>query len=242
MAWETIGLTDPLSKGQHVKDAQAILHNSKYGPFLASDQMDGIYGNVTAAAVKHAKQMIGYPLRAVNTSFGQRLHDYLTQGTPLSDPMKERRATRLKAHDDHPSVRDNMVKWCRWGVEHEPSIHYAPIRPIRFPAQGTLPLTTDCSGSTIIFARWAGVPPHPGLEYNGAGSSMDMGSRLRHISKSAALPGDLACWPGHHVCVVVEPGADPLLESHGMERGPLLVRTSDEASFHGGQPVFLSLL
>ena len=57
------------------------------------------------------------------------------------------------------------------------------------------------------------------------------------IRRSAARAGDflvIGDYPGVHACVLLEPGSDPLLFSHGCERGPAAVRLSDELAFHKG--------
>jgi len=72
--------------------------------------------------------------------------------------------------------------------------------------------------------------------------------RCRRIPKRTAQPGDLVVWVppsrGHHVCVVVAAGADPMLVSHGDETGPKRLRFSAEDGYqrrHGhGNAVFLS--
>ena len=62
-------------------------------------------------------------------------------------------------------------------------------------------------------------------------SSSKKPSHLKHIDQAHAKPGDLIVYghgTGHHVVVIVEAGTDPLVASHGSERGPNLVRHSDE--------------
>jgi hypothetical protein len=46
---------------------------------------------------------------------------------------------------------------------------------------------------------------------------------------------------GHHVGMVLAPGADPLLFSHGQEKGPLLIRESVEARFQPSGGTFIRL-
>ncbi|HYV02564.1 MAG TPA: hypothetical protein VEM93_09580 [Actinomycetota bacterium] len=244
MVFKTIGLTDPLTTGEDVKTVQRLLVENPFQDFKPGE-IDGKYGTITAHATNSAKWLLGMRKKELNNLFGPVLHDYLSgaQGLPLLN--KIRRQRRLKAVQ-LPAVRDAMVSWCRWGIEHEPDIHYAKDRPIPSPPAGTVPLTTDCSGSTIIFAHWAGVPPHPGMDYNGGGSSETMSDQLRQLSRQDIRPGDLVIWPRHHVAVVMELGEDPLLETHGLERGPMSIRLSAEADFHRseghGEPKFYSLL
>ena len=240
MAWQTIGLTEPLTEGPNVKEAQRELKNNPFGAFDPG-KIDGQFGRLTAEAVKKAKYALGY-LR-ITALFGPELHSYLTGEKKLPESLQKRRQARLKDAEGHPSIRKDMVKWCKWAIQHEPQIHYAQDRPIPVGlSPGHLPLTTDCSGSTILFARWAGVPAHPGIEYTGAGSSLDMGTRCKKIPQSAVQPGDLVVWPGHHVACVIS--TNPItLESHGLEGGPLSISLEQEATFHRGQGLgFYSLL
>lgn len=132
------------------------------------------------------------------------------------------------------AISDEIVKVARWGVAHEPDIHYAEVRPIPVHVKPeSLPLTTDCSGFVTLCYLWGGARDPNGNGYSGAGFTgtlLTHGRRIRKLRN--ALPGDLIIYgpaPGHHVVVVVERGADPLCVSHGSEQGPGLVRHSDEA-------------
>ena len=46
-------------------------------------------------------------------------------------------------------ARGKIVTAARWGIAHEPQIHYGQIRPI--PLSRSLPLTTDCSGFVTLW-------------------------------------------------------------------------------------------
>jgi hypothetical protein len=75
----------------------------------------------------------------------------------------------------------------------------------------------------------AGAPDPNGLDYDGQGWT---GTLLSHLDPTVYLrPGDIVVWgayPGHHCALVLEAGDDPLMCSHGRERGPLAIRYSDE--------------
>jgi cell wall-associated NlpC family hydrolase len=127
------------------------------------------------------------------------------------------------------TVRQKIVTAARWGIAHEPQIHYGEVRPI--PLARKLPLTTDCSGFVTLCYFLAGAPDPNGLDYIGEGWTGTLLRRLDHIPFADAQPGDLVVWgayPGRHVAILLEAGDDPLLCSHGQERGPLAVRFSDE--------------
>lgn len=125
--------------------------------------------------------------------------------------------------------RAQVVAWAKRGVAQEPLIHYAEVRPM--PLNWTVPpgLTTDCSGFATLCYKLAGCADPNGLGYNGTGFT---GTLLQHgHSVSTPLPGDLVFYgPGDafHVAVVVEGGTDPLTVSHGQEKGPELVRVSQD--------------
>jgi cell wall-associated NlpC family hydrolase len=135
------------------------------------------------------------------------------------------------------SVRDEIVGVARWGVRNAPRIHYAEVRPM--PLRRALPLATDCSGFATLCYFLAGAPDPNGLGYIGQGYTGTLLRHLPHIPLGAAQPGDVVVWgryPGRHCAVVLEPGADPLLASHGSERGPLEIAFSAEQRVQAGQP------
>jgi hypothetical protein len=116
-------------------------------------------------------------------------------------------------------------------------IHYAEVRPM--PLRRTLPLATDCSGFATLCYFLAGAPDPNGLDYIGQGYTGTLLRHLPHIGHAAAQPGDLVVWgryPGRHCAVVLETGDDPLLASHGQERGPLEIRFSAEQEVQAAQP------
>jgi cell wall-associated NlpC family hydrolase len=130
------------------------------------------------------------------------------------------------------TIRQKIVTAARWGIENEPRIHYGEIRPI--PLGRTLPLRTDCSGFVTLCYFLAGAPDPNGRDYDGSGYTGTMLGWLPHIRRGDAWLGDVVVWgtfPGRHVAIVLEPGDDPLLCSHGQERGPLAIRYSDECAF-----------
>jgi hypothetical protein len=143
--------------------------------------------------------------------------------------------------------RAAMVKFAQWGVAHKDAIHYSQARPIDFHFEN-LPWDADCSGSTIAYAKAAGADDPSGNHFNGSGST---DSILAHAKKLVSIedaqPGDMVLWhnglDGKHVAVVIKPGKDPLLASHGFEGGPISIRFSDEDRYHASETATaLSLL
>lgn len=135
-------------------------------------------------------------------------------------------------------LRQKIVAAARWGIANEPRIHYGEARP--FPLARRLPLSTDCSGFVTLCYWLAGAPDPNGLGYSGAGWT---GTLLRHLPETdAPRRGDVVVWgayPGHHCALVLQPGEDPLLCSHGQERGPLAIRFSDECRLQPAEVTWL---
>jgi cell wall-associated NlpC family hydrolase len=129
-------------------------------------------------------------------------------------------------------ARSKIVTAARWGIAHEPQIHYGEIRPM--PLGRTLPLTTDCSGFVTLCYYLAGTSDPNGLGYDGEGWTGTLLRHLEHVAAANVRRGDLVVWgryPGRHCAIVLEPGDDPLLCSHGQERGPVEIRFSTESRF-----------
>jgi cell wall-associated NlpC family hydrolase len=139
------------------------------------------------------------------------------------------------------TVREKIVAAARWGIANEPRIHYGEIRPM--PLARELPLTTDCSGFVTLCYFLGGAPDPNGLDYSGAGWTGTLLRHLEPIGPEDARRADLVVWgayPGHHVALVLERGEDPLLCSHGSERGPIAIRFSDECRYQPALATWLS--
>jgi peptidoglycan hydrolase-like protein with peptidoglycan-binding domain len=204
-----------------VRALQQLLAPYNPGP------VDGEYGPLTAAAVKRAKKALGY--RRCDGVAGPRLIALL----------KEKAAQSL-------TLREQIVANARWGIANEPQIHYEQLRPIdglREPRK--LPLRTDCSGFSTLCYAWAGAPDPNGLGYSGQGYTGTLLQHMKAIGEEAVQPGDLVVWgvpPGHHVALALEAGPDPLLCSHGQEKGPIAIRFSVESEFQPAPATWLSCL
>lgn len=227
----------PLQKGPDVEALQRLLAPFQPGP------VDGEYGPLTAAAVKRAKWALGYPDVQCNGSAAPKLVDYL-EGTPLPPAYAARAKERRRAAGDALALREAIVEHARWGIAHEPQIHYAEVRPIdALHEPRRLPLATDCSGFVTLCYAWAGAPDPNGLGYSGQGWTGTLLAHLKRVAPDAARPGDLVVFgppPGNHVALVLEPGRDPLLCSHGQERGPLAVRLGAESAYQPQPASWLS--
>lgn len=239
-----LGLTNPHLTGDDVKRAQQLLTTNPYGDFQPG-AIDGEFGPATATATKQAKWALGFPDTACTPVFGPGIEGFL-RGKALPPQYQARRRQRLKQVEGGAGLRDRIVRIARWGIANEAQIHYQQLRPVDGMTQPKkLPLYTDCSGFSTLCYKWAGSKVDPnGGNWTGAYTGT-MLTGCRHIPSSAVRPGDLVVWgayPGHHVALVLEAGADPLLCSHGQEKGPLAINFSVESGFQPAPATWLSCL
>lgn len=111
-------------------------------------------------------------------------------------------------------------------------------------------IKTDCSETVTLIAHIAGIKNPNGHAYDGYGNTQEMYDALSHyLNPRTAQVGALVFFgqPGHlttqHVCMVREPGADPLLYSHGGNGAfaSHFIPYSVERRYHTGQPIFLNI-
>lgn len=133
-------------------------------------------------------------------------------------------ASETQPEEINGTIRQRIVAWAKWGVAHEPQIHYQQRRPVDgLSTPGKSPLYTDCSGFVTLCYKWASAPDPNG---GGYGGTIYTGTLLRHCSpirESQLLPGDLVVFgggAGSHVVVMVGAGANGLVVSHGSEHAP----------------------
>lgn len=142
-------------------------------------------------------------------------------------------------------------------VQDEPLVHYPPgdrrtrtIHQIATEKQMLAELhagrlTIDCSQSVTMLCHVAGLKDPNGNAYRDDGYTGTLLEHLRHYSNPAsAMPGALVVFgggTGHHVCMVRKAGKNPLLFSHGQERGPFMISLSEEAKYQPKPITFLSV-
>jgi hypothetical protein len=155
-----------------------------------------------------------------------------------------------------PAQRRELGRLMDLLVEYEPKVHYAQVRPMRTRSianahellqalRSPRGITMDCSESVTLLCRLAGLHDPSGLGFNGQGYTGTLLEHLQHYTDPsiAAVGGLVVFGPGNgqHVAMVRRAGHDPLLFSHGQERGPLLVRYSVERHAHTAPARFLSI-
>jgi cell wall-associated NlpC family hydrolase len=240
-------------KGERVKKLQQALEKLHY---LPAGQDDGDFGRLSERALQAFQR--AYSLKA-DGQYGPQTRATLQKALGGAKPHGNHTPVPNKPPPARPpppqpasGVRERIVQVARWGIAHEPSIHYAEIRPIQgLHTPWHTPLTIDCSGFVTLCYKWAGAPDPNGNGWNGDGFTGTLLQHMRHIPESQAKPGDAVVFgpgSGNHVCLVLEPGANALLASHGSERGPDLIRYSDERAWQannnrdGGLTTWLTLL
>jgi hypothetical protein len=237
-------LANPLLTGPDVVSAQTLLTQSRFGNFHPG-KIDGEYGSATAAATHDAKWALGYPEAACDGVFGDRIRAYLS-GEALPQDYRDRMQVRKHSQAKQLTLREKIVANAEWGMANEPQIHYQQLRPMDgLHRAHKLPLQTDCSGFVTLCYAWAGAPDPNGQGYSGQGFTGSMLQHCRHIPRSALQPGDLAIFgpgTGQHVVMVIQMAADPMVVSHGQEKGPFKTTLSVEANAHSAPTTLLRAL
>lgn len=147
-------------------------------------------------------------------------------------------------------TREKIVAFWRWGIANEPTIHYAQERPMErlhdHAGLQKLPRNCDCSEFFTDGYAFANAPDPNGAGYNGTGYTGTLIAHGIHVIKADAQPGDAVIFgpdPGHHVCgVLIADVNDPVLVSHGQERGPMKILLSEEAKYQPGPVRFFRYL
>jgi len=151
--------------------------------------------------------------------------------------------------------RQHLLALMRYLLAHEPQVHYAQVRPMDWTTwseahlhailSGGGGVWADCSESVTALCKWAGLRDPNGYHYNGQGWSGSIWQHLPHYSDpKAARPGAIVTFGpqgADHVAMVYSAGNDPMLWSHGAERGPRLLRYSVERDFHRKPATFCKI-
>ena len=99
MTPRTLHLTSPMMYGPDVAQFQASALDNRFGNFFEGGELDGIYGEQTAAAAKRTRFWLGYPETGANTwhngVVGPRLMKILLGNQNLPPEYLARREIRL---------------------------------------------------------------------------------------------------------------------------------------------------
>lgn len=152
--------------------------------------------------------------------------------------------------------RARLARLMDYTYRERAKIHYAQVRPMRTRRVHSLHLlqqalhspagiTMDCSEAVTTLCHIAGLDDPNGFGYDGHGFTGTLLHHLPHyFDASRAKVGALVVFgpgSGDHVCMVRHPGRDPVLWSHGSERGPIWIRLSDEKRFQRDPTTFLKI-
>jgi hypothetical protein len=106
-------------------------------------------------------------------------------------------------------------------------------------------LMGDCSGILTDVFKWAGLRDPNGLDYRRQGYTGSMLETLPHYHNPGdANVGALVVFgpgTGEHVAMVMAPGDDPMLYSHGYEQAGPPIRLSLERTYHSPPVTFLNI-
>lgn len=153
----TLSLTSPYMKGSDVLAVQKRLGAVK--------DRDGVYGPVTAGAVRDWKYRVGFPMKFVNNRTTASDWRYLSGQWKLTPAMRLR-ARRRKASAPHPKAPDIALKeFQRWAgaryVERPASSNIVPELKAKGRSMGVRPYYYNmgypwCAYSAMLAALHAG--------------------------------------------------------------------------------------
>jgi hypothetical protein len=137
------------------------------------------------------------------------------------------------------SVREKLLHYSKWMVEHKDRIFYEEVRP--FPLGAHLPQYNDCSATFTNLYYLAGAPDPNGFNFNGYGNTASLAMNGQRVERDIRIgdaviyyEGGFSQWDSVHVAIVVnsENQSDPLTMSHGQSSEPSFVRVSEDGRPH----------
>lgn len=251
----TLKFAKPLMHGNDVRELQKLLHvpvDGQYGTATAA----GVYKRKVALGYAKPDHVAGdlfhtyltgkkKPTAAMAKRAAARKAKLSKVGTTSKTPKKAaEKPGALKATADH-KMRATAEKTMRLLLSRESKVHYAQIRLMRTRTITTYAqlvaaldtaagVTMDCSESDTLIDRVSGGKDPSNNGFSGTGFTGTILAESPTITKSQLRVGDKVLFgpgDGHHICTVLEPGPDPLLFSHGQEKGPMAIRLSVEAQY-----------
>lgn len=200
----TLHLTNPYMRGEDCRQLQNLL-NDKGFPCIE----DGIFGPQTAQACVKAKTFLKFPADQIQPTAGELL-------------VSKLQSYKGPAPVHTTTIRDKYVEVLNYILAHPQNWRYAEVRPIPmyYPYKTTEIITTDCSGSVTMAAKWAGATDPNGNHFNGNGYTGTILQHCETISRAMLEPGDLCVfkpYPGVHVGAFL---GDDRIFSHGHPGDP----------------------
>ena len=261
----TLELTDPPQRGEDIRELQQLLGvnpDGVYGPATAAavyrkklalgyQTPDHSAGDLLIAYLTGKKK----PTAAMVTRARQQKKVVPNPGSTTVRPATAKPTKKDDAAARESAVRAAAVLLMHFLLDQNPRVHY-PLHDVRtmtiheLATRGDLDarmasnLTLDCSQSVTLIAHIAGAKDPNGGKYAADGFTGTLLKGCTPITRAQAQPGDLRVFgggTGHHVCMVLAGGGDPLLFSHGQEPDPIAIRESVEARFQPSGGTFLRL-
>jgi hypothetical protein len=178
----------------------------------------------------------------------------LARAGSTARPATKQATAAEKAKATEAAIRGRAVSLMHLLIANNPRIHYpagdkrtmtihdiATMEQLQQQINGGR-LTIDCSQSVTLIAHVAGAKDPNGGNWKSDGYTGTLLDGCQHITKSQIQAGDMCVFgggTGHHVCMVMQVGNDPLLFSHGQENDPIAISQSVEARY---QPPGLTYL
>jgi hypothetical protein len=261
----TLQLTHPPEHGDDVRVLQQLLGmpvtgeydesaaNAVYRKKLELGYMtpDHDAGELLVSYLKGTKR----PTPAMAKRASVYREKLVTSGS-TARPAAHKATAAEKAAATEAAVRAKTVTVMHMMIGENPRIHY-PLHDIRtmtihgietvaqletMIATGTLKI--DCSQAVTLIAHVSGARDPNGGDWSSDGYTGTLLTGCEHITRAQAKPGDLRIFgggTGHHVCMVMQAGSDPLLFSHGQENDPIAISESVEARYQPSGGTFLRL-
>lgn len=261
----TLQLVQPPEHGDDVRTLQQLLHITENGAYdqatanavyrkkleLGYQTPDHNAGDLLVSYLKGTKR----PTAAmVKRAAAYRAS--LARNGSTARPKTKQPSAAEKAKATEAAVRAKAVSVMHLMIANNPRIHYPAhdVRTMTVHQIATMEqlqaqinsgrLTLDCSQSVTLIAHVSGAKDPNGGNYASDGFTGTLLHGSQHITKSQIQPGDMCVFgggTGHHVCMVMQTGPDPLLFSHGQENDPIAISLSTEARFQPPGLTFLRL-
>jgi hypothetical protein len=235
--------------GQYDESAANAVYRKKLELGYATPDHDA--GDLLVSYLKGTKRPTPAMVKRAAVHRGKVATTGSTARTPATQSTAAEKAAMHEA-----AVRAQAVSVMHMMISANPRIHYPAhdVRTMTIHAIATLrdleakitagTLTIDCSQAVTLIAHVAGAKDPNGGNWASDGYTGTLVSGCAHISKAQAKPGDLRVFgggTGHHVCMVIQTGPDPLLFSHGQENDPIAISESVEARYQPSGGTFLRL-
>lgn len=139
------------------------------------------------------------------------------------------------------SVREKLLHYAHWYVDHKGSILYEEVRP--FPLGAHLPQHNDCSATFTNIYYLAGAPDPNHLNFSGYGNTATLAEHGQRIDRDIRIGDAVIFYEGGfnpydsvHVAMIVGntgPHAEDFLTmSHGESSQPSFVTVSSDGRAH----------